>query len=102
MQRPVEVVFREMDRSPAMEESVNERAQALDKRFTRVQNFRVTIGPKGKAQRSKTFEVRVDMTVPGEELLVSSVNEDAYAAITDAFQTAHRRLDDWHEKHRRV
>ena len=99
MQRPVEVVFRQMDRSTAMEERVTERASALDRRFNRVQNFRVTIAPSQKA-KGKSFEVCVDITVPGEELLVSSTNIDAYVAITDAFQTAHRRLDAWNEQHR--
>jgi ribosomal subunit interface protein len=101
MQRPVEVVFRQMDRSTAMEERVGEKASALDRRFNRVQNFRVTIAPSQKT-KAKSFEVRVDMTVPGEELLVSATNEDAYVAISDAFQTAHRRLDDWNEKHRNI
>jgi len=39
--------------------------------------------------------VRIDLTVPGDELVVDrQVDEDLYVAIRDAFHAARRRLED--------
>jgi ribosome-associated translation inhibitor RaiA len=101
MQRPVEIVFRGLERSEAMEERIRERTDALLKRFPRLQNLRVTVESSHKHQnKGRRYEVCLDARVPGEELVVSDIQEDAYAAIKEAFQIAMRKLDDWKEKNR--
>jgi ribosome-associated translation inhibitor RaiA len=48
--------------------------------------------------------VRIDLTIPGFELIAGSVrkdddmHEDAYAAIDDAFEDAQRLLNDHYER----
>jgi ribosome-associated translation inhibitor RaiA len=41
------------------------------------------------------FDVHIDMTVPGSEIVVNRVaNEDVYVAVRDAFDAAKRQLED--------
>jgi cold shock CspA family protein len=42
--------------------------------------------------------VRVDVTVPGSELVASKEQEELYAAIRDAFEAAERQVDSWSQR----
>jgi cold shock CspA family protein len=54
-----------------------------------------------KQHQGKMFSVRIDMTVPGKELVVNRIeNEDCYVAVRDAFDAAKRQLEE-HARMRR-
>ena len=58
---------------------------------------RVTIAlPHNRQQQGKRFDVRVDISVPGKELVVNRErgDEDMYITLRDAFDAARRQLDD--------
>jgi cold shock CspA family protein len=47
------------------------------------------------------YNVRIDMTVPGAELVIKrEPNEDLDVAIRDAFDAARRQLEDFARRHR--
>ncbi len=47
------------------------------------------------------YKVRIDLTVPGDELVVSrQADEDLYVAIRDVFDAARRRLEDYSRRQR--
>ena len=106
MQAPLEIVFHNVDRSPAVEAAVRERVAKLEQ-FAEITSCRVTVeAPHKHHQRGNLFEVRVDLHFPGGEAIVnrsSSENhahEDVYVALRDAFDAARRQLQD-HERIRR-
>jgi cold shock CspA family protein len=47
------------------------------------------------------YKVRIDLTVPGDELVINrQADEDLYVAIRDAFHAARRRLEDYARRQR--
>jgi len=97
MIKPVQVVFHGIERSDAVEEHVRAKVAKLERLHPRVTGCRVTIGlPHNRQQQGRRFDVRVELSVPGAELLVNRAQgqEDMYAALHDAFDAAERQLDD--------
>ena len=100
MQQPLQITFRHMNSSPAVEQTVRGHLTYLEQHFDNISGCRVVIEPP-PAHRNKggPFLVRVDLTVPGRELVAVSgrgdqgEHADAYVAIRDAFTAMERQLD---------
>lgn len=107
MQLPLQVTFRNMDASPMVEVAVREKAEKLERFIDRIMGCRVTIeAPNRRHHKGKLYHVRIDITVPGGEIVVNKekpknhAHEDVYVAIRDAFNAAKRRLEDHARKRR--
>jgi len=101
MQRPLEIRFRKMDPSPAIEARIRRKAAALERFSGRVTGCRVTVEREhGHHRQGNLFRVRVEIDAPGKELAVTQTgpgdhaHEDVYVALRDAFNAAARRLED--------
>lgn len=101
MQLPLQITFRHMDPSPAVESAIRKHAERLDRFSDRVTSCRVVVEAPHKHQRKgRLYDIRIDLTVPGEELPVTRTGprdharEDIYVAIRDAFDTVTRVLED--------
>lgn len=99
MKVPLQITFRHVDPSYAVEERVRERAGKLDRLNPDIISGRVVIDvPQRRHRKGKIFQIQVDITVPGSELVVNRepllnhAHEDVYAAIEDAFDAMERRL----------
>jgi ribosomal subunit interface protein len=97
----VQITFRDIPHSDALEAYVRERATKLDTFSTRITGCHVAIeAPHRHQQTGRHYRVRIDLIVPGGEVVVShapdedTTNEDAYAAIDEAFDRLGRRLED--------
>jgi ribosomal subunit interface protein len=107
MEIPVQLTFRDIDRSPAIEQYVQTRAAKLAKFSERITGCHVTLeAPHRHHQHGRDYRVRIDMIVPGAELVVGrsrdehESHEDLYAAIDGAFDDADRVLEDHVRKQR--
>ncbi|MFQ5773115.1 MAG: HPF/RaiA family ribosome-associated protein [Kiloniellaceae bacterium] len=101
MQVPLEVTFHNMDRSEAVEANIRDRAAKLERHFGRIIGCRVVVeAPHRHRRKGKLFHVRIDLSVPGRELVVNRsgsrnpAHEDVYVAVRDAFNAAARQLED--------
>jgi ribosome-associated translation inhibitor RaiA/cold shock CspA family protein len=101
MQIPLEISFKDMDPSPAIESDVRERAQKLALFHHRIVGCRVTVeAPHRHHRKGKLYNVRVDISVPGKDIFVghtgprNHAHEDVHVAIRDAFDAAARLLED--------
>ncbi|MGO8842952.1 MAG: ribosome hibernation-promoting factor, HPF/YfiA family [Methyloceanibacter sp.] len=101
MQVPLQISFRNMDPSPAVEAVVREKAAKLDRYFDRIVSCDVTVeAPHHHHHRGKLYKVRIDIGVPGKDVHVNQegaqnhAHEDVYVAIRDAFDAAVRQLED--------
>ena len=96
MKIPLQITFRNMPHSDAIEAKINEKSGKLDRFFDRVMSCRVVVEESQRRQhQGKLYSVRIDITVPGKELAISKQeNEDAYVAVRDAFNAAVRQLDE--------
>ncbi|SCZ59932.1 HPF/RaiA family ribosome-associated protein [Thiohalomonas denitrificans] len=100
MQLPLEITFRDMEPSPAIEQRIRQKASKLDRYFDRVMSCRVMVeAPHRHKHKGKLYHVRVDVTVPDGELVASrSPDEhhrhtDMNAVIRDAFDAIYKQLD---------
>lgn len=106
MQLPLQITFRHMEASPALEARIRQRADELEHFYGRITSCRVVVECRHKhKQQGKTFEVRIGMTVPGGELAVgrdtglNHAHEDAHVAVRDAFDAARRQIEDYAREH---
>lgn len=99
---PLQIAFRDMAHSDAVAQAVREKADKLELFCDRISSCRVTVGMIQKHRRQgKLFNIRVDITVPGSEIVVNrDRDEDVYVAIRDAFDHARRRLEDYARRQR--
>jgi ribosomal subunit interface protein len=97
MQLPVQVTYRGMESSAAIEDAVREKAAKLEQFHPRLMSCRVVIEQAGRHQtKGKQFVVRVDLKAPGGEIAVNrDHDQDVYAALRDAFDAARRKLEDF-------
>ena len=71
MQLPLQVTFRDIPHSDAVQRHVEKRAAKLDTFFDRIMSCRVVVeAPHRSRQHGKKYNVRIDVTVPGTELVV--------------------------------
>jgi ribosomal subunit interface protein len=101
MQMPLQIAFRNMEPSAAIEARVRERAKKLDRYHDRIMSCRVVIeSPHRHHHQGKVFHVRLDVTIPQGEIIVNRepeenhAHEDVFVAIRDAFDAMQRRLQD--------
>ncbi|HVM84969.1 MAG TPA: HPF/RaiA family ribosome-associated protein [Candidatus Binatia bacterium] len=101
MELPLQISFRGMDISPATEALIRERAEKLDRFHDRITGCRVVVEAQHRHQRKgRIYHVRVDVTVPGHEIVVgreadqNHAHEDIKVAVRDAFDAMRRQLED--------
>ena len=101
MQLPLQISFRDMDPSPAIEARIREKAAKLERFASRITSCRVVVEARNRHQRQGTlYNIHIDLRAPGEEMVVGHghpldhAHEDVYVAIRDAFAAARRRLED--------
>ncbi len=108
MRLPLQITYRDMLPSEAVERVIRERAERLDQFCDRIMSCRVVVESRHRRHHQGTlYHIRIDLTAPGDEIVVSrepalhKSHEDVYVAIRDAFDAARRRLEDYVRRHRR-
>jgi len=104
---PLQITWRDMDKSEAVETSVREHVQKLDHICDHINSCRVVIeAPHHHKNKGNIFHISIDITAPGKEIAVTrdpskhQAHEDMYVAIRDAFNTARRQLQEYARKQR--
>lgn len=109
MQIPLNITFRDMEPSEAVETIIREKAEKLDQ-VAEIMSCNVVIEMINKHQHKGTmYKVTLDITLPGSEIAVSRdhgldhSHEDVYVALRDSFDAARRQLQDYQRKtHQKV
>ena len=103
---PLQITFRHMDRSEALEAYIRERAEELSRFYDSIMRCDVMVEEDHRRHaQGNLFHIRIDITVPDKELVVGRepgqhhAHEDAYVAARDAFDAARRQLEDYARKH---
>ncbi|WP_296751833.1 ribosome-associated translation inhibitor RaiA [Thiobacillus sp.] len=97
MKTPLQITFRDIPHSDALDTHIRDKVHKLEQVFADIVSCRVVVEqPARHQQQGKLFNVRIDLGVPGSEIVVDrQQNEDVYAALRDAFDAAKRQLDDY-------
>ncbi|MDR4499341.1 MAG: HPF/RaiA family ribosome-associated protein [Candidatus Scalindua sp.] len=107
MQLPLQITFRGMEPSDAVEANVREKAEKLERFAEHITSCRVIVeAPHKHQQKGLLYSVKVDITLPGKEIVATRhpdehhAHEDIYVAIRDAFNAAGRQLEDYVRRRR--
>ena len=107
MEIPLQIVFRNIDPSPAVEADIRDKAAHLERFAERIKGCRVVIEAINRTHhQGKLYNCAIHIDVPRRTINVGHVgpkdhsHEDVYVAIRDAFIAAGRRLED-HMRHLR-
>ena len=97
MKTPMTITFRGMSPSEWMEEDIRNRAGKLDTYCRRITKCHVAVNiPHRHHEDGNRISVRIDMTVPGEELVVThNSRKDVRVVIGRAFEIARRQLREY-------
>lgn len=98
----LQITFRDETASETLHAHVERRARKLELAKGSPQRCRVVVeSPHRHQKHGRHYRVRIDLTVPGAELVIGSarkedhLHEDAYNAVDDAFDTAERLLNEY-------
>jgi ribosome-associated translation inhibitor RaiA len=101
MQIPVQVSFKNLPVSDAVEAAALRLAARLNRYCPRITRCDVTIAsPHHHHRKGTLYSCRMDITVPGGEIVVNRdhpldhAHEDVYMALHDAFDAARRLIED--------
>ncbi|MHC4430178.1 MAG: HPF/RaiA family ribosome-associated protein [Planctomycetota bacterium] len=108
MQVPVQVTFRDMPVSDAVEATCWDEAAKLERCFDRIKSCRIVVAASnGRRPEGSLVEIRIVLAVPGRELVVDrrppphQADEDVSVAVREAFDTARRLLEDYLKRRQR-
>jgi ribosomal subunit interface protein len=96
MQIPLQITLRNIAKSEAVETAIRKKAEKLDRYHREIVSCRVVVEiPSRHKHQGKEFVVRLDIKVPGNEIVINhDHHEDLYVALQDAFHAAQRRLEE--------
>ena len=107
MQLPLQITFRQMDPSPAVEARIRELATKLEKFSAQIMRCHVIVEPlAGHQHQGSVFDFHILITLPQREIAIRRASphdhshEDPYVALRDAFRAARRRLQDYERRRR--
>ena len=100
----LQVTFRDIEPTDAIESAIREKVAKLG-RFGPLERCRVMVElPHKHRRRGAPYHVRIDMSVPGADLVVAdhghrkASHQDIHVAIRDAFRAARRELQSYADK----
>ncbi|MBN1931741.1 MAG: HPF/RaiA family ribosome-associated protein [Desulfobacterales bacterium] len=102
MKLELQITARDFELTEPIEDAIRKEAEKLDLFYEDIMGCRVLVElPHQHQQKGVLYHVRIDLTVPGSEIVVKrEPHEDLYVAIGEAFDTALRQLQDYAEKRR--
>lgn len=107
MRVPLQITFRNMDRSDAVEANIRDRVEKLEAMYDGIMGCRVVVEADHRHHhKGNLYHVRIDLTVPGGELVASRkshknhAHEDIYVAVRDAAEATRRQLEAFVRKRR--
>jgi ribosomal subunit interface protein len=111
MQVPLQIAFHNLDCSEAMKELIEERVAWLERYYDRITGCRVVVeAPHKHHRQGNLYQVRIDLTVPGAELVVNHEPprhpesrarfQDLAATIRHTSDSARRKLEEYVRRHR--
>jgi len=99
---PLEIEFRNTERSAEIEADIREHEEQLEEFFDRVTGCRVLLEvPHHHHRKGNLYHVRILVTAPRKELVVDREppkhrsHEEVHVAIRDAFKAMRRQLEDY-------
>ena len=99
MQKKLQIVFRGINQSDAIESTIHKKVEKLECQHDRIIRCRVVLdAPLNHHHKGKLFQVTINTSTSDGDASVSDDQEDIYVAIRDAFITTGRLLSEMESK----
>ncbi len=100
MQNPLQISFRGIPHSDAVEMKIREKAEKLEKYYPHIVSCKVVVESEHHHHhQGNLYHVRINIMTPQKEIVVSHEHHDkqdyenVYVVIRDAFSSARRQLE---------
>jgi ribosome-associated translation inhibitor RaiA len=97
---PLQITFRDLPSSAAVEQQIREQTEHLERVFDRLTACRVIVEGRHRPQRAgRVAHLCIELTLPGRVITVGrgaaefEAHDDVFVAVRSAFDAARRRLD---------
>lgn len=107
MEIPLQVTWRNVEKSDAVDADIREKAAKLNEFHDHIMSCRVVVEASHKHHhKGNLYRLRIDIKVPDRELVVTRdpgdehAHEDIYVTVRDAFDAMRRQLQE-HARNRR-
>jgi ribosomal subunit interface protein len=102
MQSSLQITMRDFPHSDALEDHIRQKVAKLENFYPHLMGCRVVVEvPHKHKHQGRQFNVRLDITVPGGELVVNrEADGDVYVVLRDAFDAARRQIEDYGQRQR--
>lgn len=107
MQKPLQITFRNLPHSDAVESRIRKQVAKLEALYDRIHSCRVVVNaPHHHQYKGNHYQVTIDLAVPNEKIVVNrepkaqQSHENCYVAVRDAFVAARRQLKSYVERQR--
>lgn len=100
MQVPLEISARWVELTPSLEAELRRRAEKLERYYNRITSCRIAVEQPNQRETGGPYRVRLDITVPGSELIADKQADDLNAALRAAFQAAERQVEEFSQRQR--
>lgn len=104
---PLQITFRDIEPSPAVEARIRELAARLERFSPNIVRCQVVVAaPHSHGRQGRLYEVHIDAKMVGAELVAKREHrrhhshEDVYVALRDAFRALERQLENYERKRR--
>ncbi len=103
MQVPLQITFRNMESSEAVETDIRKRVDKMNRHHAEMISCRVVVeAPLQHQRKGGLFKVRIDISCPEGKLEINRepsskhhAHEDVYVVLRDAFNAAGRKLEEY-------
>jgi len=104
---PLQITFRRMDPSPALERRIRALVSRLEKFDARITHCHVIVTPPPRHRRhGARYDFHIGIGLPDEVIAVrharsgAAAHEDPFVALRDAFRAVRRKLEDYRRTRR--
>lgn len=101
MKAAVDVVYRDLDSSDALNEIILKKAGKLSRFSDKIIHSRVVLDtPHNHKTKGKQFRASIELDIKGHPIAITQTDESIHVAVRDAFENAERKVKQLAQKQR--
>ena len=93
MKSAVDVVYRDLDSSAALNEIILRKLEKLNRYTDQIVHSRIVIDvPHNHKHKGKQFRASIELDIKGRPIAITQDDESIHVAVRDAFSSAERKV----------
>ncbi len=93
MKPAVDVVYRDLDSSAALNEIITKKLEKLNRYTDQIVHSRVVLDiPHNHKHKGKQFRASIELDIKGHPVAITQDDESIHVAVRDAFSSAERKV----------